>query len=153
MKHEFSREIFDKYSSIKFHENPSNRSRVRPREQTDGPTDRQTWRSKESIFAILRTRLKAEMPLKFTAEVTVKVSGIREAGERNRSIERIMADVNQPSDRGKEQGQCPPVYVCSRVRLEMRKRKNQLSTAQISTPGCVVIHQNAKRFSIWIRWK
>jgi len=51
---------------------------------------------------ILRKRLKAEMPLKFTAEVTVKVSGIREAGESNRSTERIMAYVNQPSARGKE---------------------------------------------------
>ena len=42
--------------------------------------------SKQSIFAILRMRLKAEMPLKFTAEVTVKVNGIREAAESNRSI-------------------------------------------------------------------
>jgi len=36
------------------------------------------------------------------AEATVKVSGIREAGESNRSIERIMAYMNQPSDRGEE---------------------------------------------------
>jgi hypothetical protein len=30
MKLEFSRQIFEKYSNIKFHENPSNRGRVVP---------------------------------------------------------------------------------------------------------------------------
>ena len=45
---EFSRHIFEKYSSIKFHANPSSESRVVSREQTDGQTmtyrqtDRQT---------------------------------------------------------------------------------------------------------------
>jgi len=39
MKLEFSRQIFEKYSSIKFHENPSSDSRVVPCRRTD----RQTW--------------------------------------------------------------------------------------------------------------
>jgi len=42
MKLEISRQIFEKYSNIKFHENPSSVSRVVPCGQTDG----QTWRSK-----------------------------------------------------------------------------------------------------------
>jgi len=37
MKLEFSRQIFEKHSNIKFHENPSSGSRVVP---TDGQTDR-----------------------------------------------------------------------------------------------------------------
>jgi len=41
MKLEFSRQIFEKYSNIKFHENSSSGSRVVPR----GRTDRRTWRS------------------------------------------------------------------------------------------------------------
>jgi hypothetical protein len=41
VKLEFSRQIFEKYSCIKFHENPSSGSRVVPCDQTDG----QTWRS------------------------------------------------------------------------------------------------------------
>ena len=40
MKLEFSRQIFEKYSNIKFHENPSRGSRVVPCRRTDG----QTWR-------------------------------------------------------------------------------------------------------------
>jgi len=35
MKLEFSRKIFEKYSNIKFHENPSSGSRVIPYGQTD----------------------------------------------------------------------------------------------------------------------
>jgi hypothetical protein len=35
MKLEFSRQIFEKYSNIKFHENPSSGSRVVPRGRTD----------------------------------------------------------------------------------------------------------------------
>jgi len=38
MKLAFSRNIFEKYSNIKFHENPSNGSRVLPYDQTDGQT-------------------------------------------------------------------------------------------------------------------
>jgi len=34
-------EIFEKYSNIKFHENPSSRSRVAPCGRTDGRADRQ----------------------------------------------------------------------------------------------------------------
>jgi len=39
MKLEFSRQIFKKYSNIKFHENPSSGSRVVARRRTDGRTD------------------------------------------------------------------------------------------------------------------
>jgi hypothetical protein len=42
MKLEFSRQIFEKYSNIKFHENLSTGSRVVPRGQTDRQTERQT---------------------------------------------------------------------------------------------------------------
>jgi hypothetical protein len=35
MEFEFSQGILDKYSNIKYHENPSNGSRVVPRERTD----------------------------------------------------------------------------------------------------------------------
>jgi len=35
MKLEFSRQIFEKYSNIKFHENPSSVSRVVPYKRTD----------------------------------------------------------------------------------------------------------------------
>jgi len=45
MKLEFSRHIFEQYSNIKFHENPSGVSRVVPCEQTDGRKDGQTSRS------------------------------------------------------------------------------------------------------------
>jgi hypothetical protein len=40
MKLEFSEQIFEKYSNIKFHENPSRRSRVVPGGQTDRRTDK-----------------------------------------------------------------------------------------------------------------
>ena len=36
MKLEFSRQAFEKYSNIKFHENPSSWNRVVPCERTDG---------------------------------------------------------------------------------------------------------------------
>jgi hypothetical protein len=39
---EFSRQIFEKSSNIKFHQNPYIKSRVVPYERTDGRTDRQT---------------------------------------------------------------------------------------------------------------
>ena len=35
---EFLRQIFEKYSNMKFHENPSSGSRVVPSGQTDGQT-------------------------------------------------------------------------------------------------------------------
>jgi len=40
MKLEFSRQFFEKYSNIKFHENPSSGSRVVSCGQMDGQTDR-----------------------------------------------------------------------------------------------------------------
>jgi len=39
MKIEFSRQIFEKYSNIKFHANPSSGRRVVPCGRTDGRTD------------------------------------------------------------------------------------------------------------------
>jgi len=48
---EFSRLVFEKYSYIGFYENPSSRSEVLH-------ADRQTRRNQQSLFAILRTRLK-----------------------------------------------------------------------------------------------
>jgi len=39
MKYEFSREFFEKYSNIKFHENRSSDSLIVPCGQTDGRTD------------------------------------------------------------------------------------------------------------------
>ena len=42
MKFEFSRHILEKYSNVKFHENPYNVSRDLPCGQTDGWTDGQT---------------------------------------------------------------------------------------------------------------
>jgi len=41
IKFEFSQQIFEKYSNIKFHDNPFSGSRVFPCGQTDG----RTWRS------------------------------------------------------------------------------------------------------------
>jgi len=52
---EFSRHIFEKY--IKFHEDSSRRSRIVPCGQTEGRTDRQTWRRWWSLFASLWTPL------------------------------------------------------------------------------------------------
>jgi len=41
MKLKFSRQIFEKYSNMKFHGNASNGNRVVPCGRTDGRTDRQ----------------------------------------------------------------------------------------------------------------
>jgi len=54
MKRDFTRQIFEKYSDIKFHEDPSSSSRV-PCGRTDGPTvkrtdtDRQTDMTKSVV--------------------------------------------------------------------------------------------------------
>jgi len=50
MKLEFFRQIFEKFSNIEFRDSPSNGSQVVP----CGRTDRQD----ESLFALLRSRLK-----------------------------------------------------------------------------------------------
>jgi len=42
---QFCRQIFEKYSNIKLHENPSSGSRVVPYGRADKRTDEQTWRS------------------------------------------------------------------------------------------------------------
>jgi len=47
MKLEFFRQVFEKYSSTAFHENPFNGSRVVPCGQKDGLTDRKTDRHEE----------------------------------------------------------------------------------------------------------
>jgi len=62
MKLEFSRQLFEKISNVKFHENLSSVSRVVVCGQRDGHegrwTNRQKWRSKRPLFAIFRKRLK-----------------------------------------------------------------------------------------------
>jgi hypothetical protein len=40
MKREFSQHVFEKYSNIKFHENPPSESRIVPGGLTGGATDR-----------------------------------------------------------------------------------------------------------------
>jgi hypothetical protein len=52
MKLEFPRRIFEKYSDVEFHKNPSSGSRVVPCGQTD------RHEKDKSFFAIFRTRLK-----------------------------------------------------------------------------------------------
>jgi hypothetical protein len=65
MKLEFSRHIFDKYSNIKFHENPSSRSRIVP----CGRTNRQTVMKKlMSLFAILRKHYSFSAPFPFLGQ-------------------------------------------------------------------------------------
>ena len=53
MKLEFSRQVFDKYSNIKFNENTSGASQAVPCRRTDGRTDGQTDRHDEanSLFS------------------------------------------------------------------------------------------------------
>ena len=60
---EFSWQIFEKYSNIKFQENSPNGSRIVPCGMKDG----QTRRSEQSLFEILPTRLERKpFKLKFT---------------------------------------------------------------------------------------
>ena len=51
-KFEFSWEIYENNPNIKFHENPSSASRVVTYIQTDGRTNRQTWRSRFLQFRV-----------------------------------------------------------------------------------------------------
>jgi len=51
---EFPWQIFEKYSNIRFHENPFNGSRVVQWGWMDRQTDGQTWRSWQPLFAVLR---------------------------------------------------------------------------------------------------
>ena len=51
MKLEFSRQIIEKYSNIKYHKNPSSGYRVVAFGRTDGQTDRQTDRHDQAYFA------------------------------------------------------------------------------------------------------
>jgi hypothetical protein len=60
MKLEFSGQIFEKYSNIKFHKNPSSGSRVVPCGRTDGLTHRQD-EANSRFLQFLRTRLKMEI--------------------------------------------------------------------------------------------
>jgi len=61
MKMEFSGQIFETLSNIKFHENPSSGSRVVPYGQTDRRTDGQTDMTTLMVFfAILRSHLKSK---------------------------------------------------------------------------------------------
>jgi hypothetical protein len=61
MKLEFSRQIFEKYSSIKFHENPSSGSKVVACGQTDGRTYGQT----DLMMLIVAFRNFANAPKNF----------------------------------------------------------------------------------------
>jgi len=45
IKLQFSQQIFEKYSNIKFQENASSGNRVVPCERRGGQKDRQTWRN------------------------------------------------------------------------------------------------------------
>jgi len=67
MKLEFSSQIFEKSSNIKFNENLSGGGQVIPCRWTDG----QTWQNYFSLFAILQTRLIRCKYFLVTAIITV----------------------------------------------------------------------------------
>ena len=76
MKPDFSRQVFEKYSGIKFHENPSSGSRdVRyGHTHTHTHTHTQTWRRYQSPVAILRMRLKTDhLSVLFSAHTYVTI--------------------------------------------------------------------------------
>jgi len=64
MNLEFSRHIFEKYWSIKFHENPSSGSRVVPCGQTDRRTYGQTERRIDLTKLLVASRNFANAPKK-----------------------------------------------------------------------------------------
>ena len=65
MKLEFSRQIFEKYSNIKFHENPSGGIRAVPCGRTDGQKDRRTDMTK----LIVAFRNFAKAPIRSTKHI------------------------------------------------------------------------------------
>jgi hypothetical protein len=77
MKLELSRQIFEKYSNMKFHKNPISGSRVVPCGRTDGRTDRETDMTK----LIVASRNFAKAPEKY-------VSARQRERERERERER-----------------------------------------------------------------
>jgi hypothetical protein len=56
VKQEFSRQNFEKYSNIKFHENLFSGSRVYPCGRTDGRTDRHDEANSPFLITRLKTR-------------------------------------------------------------------------------------------------
>jgi hypothetical protein len=62
LKREFSQQIFEKYSTIKSHINPSSDSRAVPCGQTDGQTDRQRHDDSNSRFSQFCTRAQKPIP-------------------------------------------------------------------------------------------
>ena len=54
VKLEFSRQIFEKYTNTKFHENPSCGNRVVPRGRTDGRTDGRRYRQTDWLPAMMK---------------------------------------------------------------------------------------------------
>jgi hypothetical protein len=59
---EFSRQIYEKYSNTKFHENPSGGSRVVPCGQMKGRTGHGEANSRFSPFSNKRLKMAANMP-------------------------------------------------------------------------------------------
>jgi len=53
MRPEFSRQIFEKYSNVKFHADPFSGSRVVPCGGADGPTNRGTDGQKDMTMLII----------------------------------------------------------------------------------------------------
>jgi hypothetical protein len=67
MKIKLSRKIFEKYSNIKFHEEPSTGSRVVPSTPPDGRTDGQTGRQTDMTKLTLAFRSFTESPKNYSA--------------------------------------------------------------------------------------
>jgi hypothetical protein len=72
MRLELFRQVSEKCSNIKFHENQSSRSRVVPCGQTDGQKDRQTDRQADMKKLILAFRNFANSPKKKLVDLQKK---------------------------------------------------------------------------------